>query len=236
MKAQIKRLKLYHCPAMRSARVKWLLHELMDDDFDVVLVAVLNGEQYRERFLTINPNHAIPVLEITMEDGQSFHMIESGAMVALLADTFPEKNLAPTPHVFSAERADYLQMLHFGTSSMDMMLWQLRIHEDVLSAAERDDRTIRRYRRKFTTEVEPQLKERLTNMPFICGANFSAADCVVGYNILWARAFELCSDDVFADYIDRISARPAFKAAFSDRHEFTRLVPEECPLKMKFTG
>jgi glutathione S-transferase len=236
MKTQVKRLKLYHGPAMRSARVKWLLHELIDDDFDVVAVSVLNGDQYREKFLTINPNHAVPVLEIIMGEGRTFHMIESGAMVALLADTFSDKKLAPPPHVLSAERADYLQMLHFGASSMDVMLWQLRSHEDILSAAERDERTIRRYRRKFTTEVEPQLKERLTKMHFICGDDFSAADCVVGYNVLWAQNFELCSDHVFADYVSRISARPAFKAAFSDRHEFARLVPEECSFKKKFTG
>ena len=71
MKARFKRLKLYHSPALRSARVKWLLHELMDGDFDVVAVAVLNADQYEEGFRTINPNHAVPVLEIAMENGDS---------------------------------------------------------------------------------------------------------------------------------------------------------------------
>ena len=33
-----------------------------------------------------NLNRCVPTLEITMEDGASMHMIESGAMVALLAD------------------------------------------------------------------------------------------------------------------------------------------------------
>jgi glutathione S-transferase len=236
MKTDVKRLTLYHSPAVRSARVKWLLHELMDDDFDVVEVALGNADQYREEFLTKNPNHAVPVLEVAMENGESFYMIESGAMVALLADTFPDRNLAPSPLIFSAGRADYLQVLHFGASSMDMMLWQIRIHEDVLSATERDDRTIRRYRRKFTSEVEPQLKARLSRMPFICGSDLSAADCVIGYNVVWAQAFQLCSDHIFDEYIARISARPAFKAAFSDRHKFSRLIPEECALKSKFTG
>jgi hypothetical protein len=100
MKTQVKRLKLYHSPAVRSARVKWLLHELMDDDFDVEVVALLDADQYRDEFLRMNPNHAVPVLEITMENGEVLHMIESGAMVALLADTFPDKKLAPSPHVF----------------------------------------------------------------------------------------------------------------------------------------
>ena len=236
MNTRAKRLKLYHSPAVRSARVKWLLHELVGDDFDVETVALSNAEQYREEFLAINPNHAVPVLEIAMADGQPFHMIESGAMVALLADTFPEKNLAPMPHIITADRADYLQMLHFGATTMDMMLWQIRIHEDLLSASERDDRTIRRYRRKFEAEVEPQLKQRLARMPFICGAAFSAADCVIGYNVLWARAFELCSAPLFGEYVARLSARSAFKSAFSDRQKFTRLLPEDSSLRTKFTG
>jgi glutathione S-transferase len=126
-------------------------------------------------------------------------------------------------------------MLHFGASSMDMMLWQ-RIHEDVLPASERDDKTIRRYRQKFATEVEPQLKGRLVKMPFTCGSEFSAADCIVGYNVLWAQAFQLCSDNVFGEYVARISGRPAFERAFSDRHEFVRSIPEECAIKRKFTG
>jgi hypothetical protein len=38
-----------------------------------------------------------------MEDGASMHMIESGAMVALLADAFPEKRLAPAGSWLSKE-------------------------------------------------------------------------------------------------------------------------------------
>ena len=60
-------------------------------------------------------------------------------MVALLADAYPDQRLAPSLSSL-CERADYLQMLHFGASSMDMMLWQIEIHEDMLSEAERDAR------------------------------------------------------------------------------------------------
>jgi len=236
METQVRRLKIYHSPAVRSTRVKWLLHELMDDDFDVEVVALVDADQYRDEFLRLNPNHAVPVMEIAMENGELVQMIESGAMVALLADTFPDKKLAPPPDVLSPKRADYLQMLHFGAASMDMMLWQLRVHEDLLPVSERDDRTIRRYRKKFATEVEPQLKERLIRMPFICGSEFSAADCIVGYNVLWAQAFELCSHHVFCEYVTRISERTAFKRAFSDRHKFRRSIPEDSAIKKKFTG
>ncbi len=37
---RIDRLKLYHYPASRSARVKWALHEVVGDDFEVEKVAL----------------------------------------------------------------------------------------------------------------------------------------------------------------------------------------------------
>jgi len=101
-------------------------------------------------------------------------------MLSFLADAFPEKGLAPPPGDLSFKRADYLQMLHFAASSMDMMLWQIRAHEHLLPERERDVRTSKRYRRKFVTEVEPQLKDRLNAVPYICGEDFSAVDCTSG--------------------------------------------------------
>ncbi|MEZ5568597.1 MAG: glutathione S-transferase family protein [Halioglobus sp.] len=216
----IKHLKLYHFPASRSARVKWLLHELLDDAFEVETVQLYAGDQYREDFLKRNPNHNVPVLEITLADGHCMTLLESGAMISLLADIHPEKALAPPPTPFSAARADYLQMLHFGTSWMDMMLWQIRIHTHLLGN-DSDPRTIARYREKMLEEVEPQLLARLRQSAHICGEAFCAADCVMGQNVLWARAYGLCQDDAFAGYIERLRARPAFASAYADMGEFT---------------
>ena len=183
----ISRLKLYHFPATRSARVKWLLHELLN--------------------------------------------------VSLLADLFPEKGLAPAADVFSLERADYLQMLHFGTSTMDMMLWQIRIHTHMLGA-DSDARTIARYQHKFTQEVEPQLTARLQNHDYICAPGFSAVDCVMGQNVLWAQAYGLCQGDTFAAYVARLAERPAFAQAYADMAEFSLAPPESsgAALAEFFTG
>jgi glutathione S-transferase len=233
---RVRKLKLYHHPAVRSARVKWLLHELVGDDFETEIVSLYDGEQYSPRYLGINPNHAVPALEIVTEDGRTTRMLESGAMVLLLADSFPEKGLAPSPDGFSPERADYLQAIHFCGAAMDMMLWQVRIHEHVLPDHERDDRTIRRYRRKFSSEAEPQLKCRLEAGGFASGDRFTAADCVIGHGVMWAQAYGLCADPVFADYITRLSQRPAFQHAFADLQGFELQVPRDSPVLELFTG
>jgi glutathione S-transferase len=144
--------------------------------------------------------------------------------------------LAPPAEVLSPGRADYLQMLHFGASWMDMMLWQIRIHEHILPLAERDARTIARYRHKFTEEVEPQLRARLDKTKFICGDVFSAADCMIGYNVRWARAYHMCADDVFAQYATRLAERPARARAYADVGGFSLEVPQDSPIVTQFTG
>jgi glutathione S-transferase len=221
---RILRLKLYHFPATRSARARWALHEAVGDGFEIEPINLYAGEQYAPGYVAINPNHNVPLLEIEFESGGAMRMVESAGMVAFLADAFPEKKLAPAPGL-SRARADYLQMLQFGASPMDMMLWQVRIHEHILSTPERDDRTVSRYRAKFMSEVEPQIAARLRAHAFICGDDFTAADIVVGHNVGWAQAYGLCRDDVFAAYRGRLAERPAFRAAFSDLEGFTVAPP-----------
>ena len=233
---KIEKFKLYHYPATRSSRVKWVLHELLDDDFEVEVVQLYEGVQYSADYIQKNPNHCVPTLELTTEGGETVHMLESGAMVSFLADAYPEKGLAPPADELSLRRADYLQMLHFGASPMDMMLWQIRIHEHILPASKKDPRTIDRYRTKFVSEIEPQLKARLERSPFICGEAFTAADCMIGHNVLWGRAYGLCEDDIFSGYLSRVSKRPAFLSAFSDAHEFTVEVPKGKAILGNFTG
>jgi len=94
MAMSIKSVKLYHYPLSRSARVKFLLHEIYDDDFETVFMDMLKGAGRAPEFLAKNPNHAVPVLDITYEDGTEQTMLESGAMIVWLADQYPDKALA----------------------------------------------------------------------------------------------------------------------------------------------
>lgn len=224
----VKRFKLYHYPATRSTRVKWLLHEMFGDDFDVERVSLYEGKQYAPEYLTMNPNHNVPMLELQMEDGSVTRMLESGAMLAMLADAYPEKGLAPPPSEATPERALYLHMLHFATSWMDMMLWQVRCQTHLIHESERDARTLERYRKKLTREVEPQLQRRLSEGAYIAGDRFTAADCAMGQNVMWARAYGLCDSDEVKQYVGRLRERPAFQAAYADVGDFT-LAPPSAP-------
>ena len=119
---------------------------------------------------------------------------------------------------------------------MDMILWQVRVHEHLLPDDDKDPRTIKRYRDKFISEIEPQLRERFERQPFICGDAFTAADCIIGHNVSWARGYGLCRDEIFRSYISRVSKRPAFVKAFSDVAAFQIEAPDGSPLVDRFTG
>jgi glutathione S-transferase len=165
----IAKLTLAHYPVTRSARVLWAIYETADCPVEVEAVNLYGGEQHAPDYLARNPNHNVPVLDIEWADGTTQTMLESAAMITFLADAYPERGIAPPPGP-SAARADYLQMMAFGGSWMDMMLWQVRIHEHVLPEGERDPRTIARYRSKFRNEVEPQIASRLERHPFTAAA------------------------------------------------------------------
>ncbi len=77
---------------------------------------------------------------------------------------------------------------------------------------------------------------RLARTPFICGERFTAADCIVGHSVIWARGYGLCRDDLFKAYVGRLAQRPAFAAAFADAREFEKQVPQDKPLVGQFTG
>ncbi|ARN73284.1 glutathione S-transferase family protein [Oceanicoccus sagamiensis] len=230
-----KKIKLYHYPATRSSRVKWALYETVGDNFEEEVVSLYEGEQYTPEYMQINPNHSVPALEITFANGDKKHMLESSAMVSFLAEAFPEKNLTPTAQ-FSSERADYHQMLMFAASPIDMMLWQIRVHEHVLGPDEKDQQTAQRYRHKFQTEVEPQLIKRLQAHDFICGNTFTAADIVMGHCVMWGKMYGMCEDEAFSSYLSHLSKRAAFLQAYADAGKFDPVPPKGAKPSGLFTG
>ncbi len=232
---EINKLVLHHYPATRSMRVRWMLQETVGDDFEIRRVDLYAGDQYQPDYLALNPNHNVPVLEIHWGDGDVQLMLESAAIVEWLAEQFPDKDLAPPPKN-RRERSEYLQYLHFGATWMDMMLWQIRAHRHILSAEQADSNTIERYESKFRRECEPQIAARLENGKYILGDTFSAADIIIGHNVLWASGYGLCKDDVFATYLKQLMTRPAMQTALDDLADFSLEPAKDAPVRQQFNG
>ena len=217
--SNIAKLSLYHYPLSRSARVKWLLHEMRGEDFETIRVQLMQGEQFTEEFQAKNPSRAVPVLDVTYDDGSQQTITESQAILTWLGDV--DGRFAPSPTDLRA-RASYLQVMALGGSWMDQMLWNIRLHETLLPKPARNEAFATLNRDRIKNEIAPQLVQRLETHDFICGDTFTAADCMTGHNLNWAGAYGLCRDDVFKAYMGRLKSRPAFQMAFADAAEFEK--------------
>ena len=65
------------------------------------------------------------------------------------------------------------------------------------------------------------LSSQLSGKQFVCGDKFTAADCVVGFNVWWASVIDgatlLEEYPVLRDYLARLKARPAFEATLKGK-------------------
>jgi glutathione S-transferase len=226
---------LHHYPATRSVRVRWMLHETIGDDFEVKRVELYDGEQYQPHYLALNPNHNVPMLEIHWDNGSVQHMLESVAMVEWLADQYPDKALCPHPSS-GAKRADYLQMMHFGGTWLDMMLRQIRMHTHLLDQENADPRTVNRYREKFMHDGEPQLLNRLAKHEYILGDRLSAADCVIGHIVFWAQGYDLCQDDRFSAYRAKLMTHEGLIKSLNDLSTFQIAPRQDQSIRHLFNG
>lgn len=218
--SQIRQATLYHYPLSRSVRVRMLLIEL-GVPHEVVRVDLLRGEAMKPEFLERNPNHAVPVLHLVYEDGREQTMLESAAMILHLADLYPESGLAP-PISDAVRRADYLQMIAFNASHLDTILWNIRLNRDLFPKRIANPGTVLFNKDKLKNEIVPQLEARLSAHDWICGDDFTAADCIMAQNVGWMRSYGVGREGAIHDYAKRLQARPSWQEAYADAKEFER--------------
>lgn len=196
----------YHNPISRSAMVHGALEEF-GVPYRIADIDFASGASRQPAFLKINPMGKIPAIE-----HRGTIVTEGAAIMAYLADAFPEKGLAPSPT--SPERGTYLRWLFFTAGCfepafLDTMMKRPPVpnkaacgygsYEDVLAAIE----------------------IALTPGPWILGDSFSAADLYLGAELGFATKFGspgLADSAIISDYVARFNARPAIaRAAAADQ-------------------
>jgi len=194
---------LHHAAQSRSFRVLWMLHEsgvahrLQRHSFA--------GRALRDpAFLAISPAGRVPALEI---DGQV--LFESGAILEYLAETrAPELGRPPG----DPERGAWLEWLHYG-ETIAQHLAQLTFQHIVLAPADRS-LTVMKLETLRLSRVLAGLSARMAGREHLL-SGFTAADVMLGASLLIARRF-VPLDPVLSDWLDRLTARPAFAAAQAD--------------------
>ena len=166
-------------------------------------VDIGKGDQFREEFVSINPNSKIPaILDYEGPNGKALKLFESGAILIYLAGKSGQ-------FLPSGTRAKYkaLQWLMFQMGGVGPMFGQ--VHHFLRAAKEPNPYAIDRYT-KETRRLYSVLNRRLAHVAFLA-EEYSIAD-IATYP--WVARYEwhkvaLTDFPHVKRWFDTISARPA---------------------------
>jgi glutathione S-transferase len=167
--------------------------------YERVLIDLKSRAQHTAAYHAVNPMEKVPALQ----DGEAC-VAESGAIIAYLAEKFPQAGLAPA--IGEATRGRYLQWLFFSSAGIEAAITQK------YTKAEMPEGTAGW---GSFDKVFDVLEEVLLSSPYLLGDRFSAADVLIAADLHFTiNAFKLLEPrPVFASYLERCQGRPAFQRA-----------------------
>ena len=198
-------LKLHFAPNSRAGRIVWLLEEL-EYPYELNKMKFhpsdLKSDEHRAR----HPLGRVPVLE----DGD-ITVWESGAIVEYILER--HKNGGLKPPVDSPLFPAYLQWFHYCEGMVMPPINTIVVHTLLLPPERRDETVLGQAQRLLSRAVAP-IDEWLEGKDYLIG-DFSGADIMLGHACFMANRQGCVSDDMvhLKAYIERITARPAFKKA-----------------------
>ncbi len=189
------KLTLYYNPMSRGRIVHWMLEEI-GVPYELKTLDLAKKEHKTPEYLKLNPMGKIPTLV-----HRGVVVTEAPAILAYLADAFPQAGLAPA--VDSPERGTYYRWLFFAASCVEYALI---------------DKTYPRVKAPDaghigygTYEDTVNTLEKAVANGFILG-KFSAVDVFIASQIGWTmRSGALEPRPAFEKYVKLCTDRPAFK-------------------------
>lgn len=190
----------YHNPRSRAAIAHWMLEEV-GADYRVVPIEFSQGGERDPELVKVNPMGKIPT--ITHGDAT---ITETAAILAYLADAFPQAGLAPA--VGSRERGAYYRWLFFGAGVFEPATIDVMMKREPASKAMAGWGS---YEDMLAT-----LRSELSGREWLAGDRFSAADLYISSELGWTGMFGapgIKGDPVFDAYVARCQDRDAFRRA-----------------------
>ena len=198
-------LKLYYVPGTCALCPHIVLHEtglgFTLDKVDPRSKQTESGQDYN----AINPKGYVPAL--VMNNGQL--LTEVAVIVQYLADLVPNKKLAPPPGTI--DHYHLLEMLNFVATEIHKSyspLFNPKYSEEA--------KTIARERLALRLGVAAKALE---GKDYLMGNDYSIADAYLFTVLRWSPrvGVDLAQWPALKDYMDRIAARPAVKAAMKEQ-------------------
>jgi glutathione S-transferase len=189
----------YHNPRSRAQMAHLMLEEV-GAPYRIAPISFEKGEHKSPDFLAINPMGKLPTIV-----HRGTVVTETAAIIAYLADAFPQAGLAPA--ITDPARGAYYRWLFFGAGCIEPALLDTMMKRPAV-----EPKGAVGY--GSYEDVVNTLKVALQKGPYLLGDTFTAADIYVGSEINWAMMFGapgLKGEKVFDDYVARLTSRPAYK-------------------------
>lgn len=196
-------LKLHHLNASRSQRIVWLLLELGVEHEIVHHKRDATTRLAPPDLLKIHPMGKSPLLE---HDGVV--IAETGAIAEYLMARFdPEHRLHPPAN--SPDFPRYLEWVHAAEGAI-FLPSLLTMYLGLAGAGDSQiGQMIAAEREKAANFIEAHLSQH----PYFAGESFSAADCLMGFQIMsGAAAGGIEGRPATATWLKKVTERPAFQA------------------------
>lgn len=190
-------ITLYHHPFSRASTVVWMLEEV-GTPYTLEHVDILAGEQKSPSILAMNPMGKLPVLK----DGDLV-VTEVAAIGLYLADRYAFGRLSPLPD--DPARGTYLRWSLFAPSVVEpgamakMAGWEYKPGQAGWGTFD---------------AMLSTMELAVTGKDFLLGSQFSMADVIFGGTLRYMLQFKMVeARPAFSEYVARLDARPALKAA-----------------------
>jgi glutathione S-transferase len=196
--------QLYYSPSTASLAVHWMLIEI-GAPFELVLTDIDAGAQKTPDYLKLNPGGVVPTLIV---DGAP--VLESTAILMLLAERHLDKGLAPAPG--EPERAAYLQwMVYLANALMPSFRAWYYPHDPAGEAhAEVAQAAARARVEAVWDRVDAQLAAK---GPYMLGERLSVVDFLATMLMRWSRNLprQATAWPNIARYLARMRAMPSLR-------------------------
>jgi glutathione S-transferase len=186
-------LIFYTNPQSRGRMVRWMLEEC--------------GAEYRTEVIQYGPQMKSPPYTDINSMGKVPALVYEGkvvtecaAIIAFLAELFPDKSLAPPP----TERQAWYRWLFFAAGPLEAAVTNNSL--GLMIPPERQGMAgYGNYELVLDT-----LEQAVSGSAYLCGDTFTAADVYLGSHIGWGLQFgTLPGREAYKAYFARISERPA---------------------------
>ena len=195
-------MKFHMTPGSCSTGIHILL-EMLELPFEVYLVNLMVGDQFKPEYLAVNPKATIPTL--VRDDGTS--ITEFQAIAWWLARHYPKAKLLPDD-IDGETRV--LETMNYVVGTIHGQGYTRIFTTANYSANEADHAAIQARGREIVEQGFAVMNEVLAGKDYVVG-NFSIADAALFYVEFWADKIKLALPPNFQAHYQRMLLRPVVR-------------------------